>query len=46
MISYTLRIPDDLYARIKQAAEQDRRSIQGQMLWLIDRSLAHREEGE
>lgn len=35
MVSYTLRIPDELYEQIKQAAEGNERSIHGEILWLI-----------
>jgi hypothetical protein len=40
MVSYTLRIPDELYQQIKQAAERDQRSIQGQILWLVGQGLS------
>jgi hypothetical protein len=36
---FTLRLPEDLLARIKTAAEGDRRSIHSQILWLIERGL-------
>jgi hypothetical protein len=37
--SYTLRIPDELYEQIKQAAERDQRSTHGEILWLISQGL-------
>lgn len=39
MKQVNLRLPDDLHARVKQAAQQDRRSLNGEILWLLDRAL-------
>jgi hypothetical protein len=32
-------LPDELHARIKQAADDDRRSIHSQILWLLEQAL-------
>jgi len=34
-----VRIPDELHARIQQAAEHDRRSLNAEILWLTERGL-------
>ena len=34
-----LRLPDDLHARIAAAAEAGRRSLHGEILWLIEQAL-------
>jgi hypothetical protein len=39
VIRTTLRIPDELYARIREAATRERRSIHGQILALLERAL-------
>jgi hypothetical protein len=39
MVNYSLRVPDELYAKIKVAAEQERRSIHAEILWLLEQSL-------
>jgi hypothetical protein len=36
---FTLRLPETLYAQVKASARRERRSIHGQMLWLIERGL-------
>jgi hypothetical protein len=35
----TVRLPSDLVARLRQAAEQDRRSINSQLVVLLERAL-------
>ncbi|HEX5497200.1 MAG TPA: toxin-antitoxin system HicB family antitoxin [Mycobacteriales bacterium] len=37
-----VRIPDDLHARIVVAAQHDRRSLNGEILWLIEQALTQR----
>ena len=37
-----LRLPDDLHAALKAAAEQDERSMNGEILWLLRSALAAR----
>jgi hypothetical protein len=39
MMRLTLRLPDDLYIEIANAAEAERRSLNGQLLWLIEHGL-------
>lgn len=39
MVSFSLRLPDDLHAQIKAAAEASRRSIHAEILWRLERSL-------
>jgi hypothetical protein len=39
MAKTTLRIPDDLYAKVEEIAEQERRSINAQLLVLIERAV-------
>ena len=43
MAQFTIRIPDDLRDRIKAAAEQDRRSMNSEIEWLLENSIAARE---
>jgi plasmid stability protein len=40
MVRTTVRVPDDLYARIRAAAARQHRSIHGQMLAMLERALA------
>jgi hypothetical protein len=42
MAQFTIRIPDELHDRIKQAAEEDRRSRNGEIEWLLDTALSRR----
>lgn len=44
MVSYTLRVPDELYARIAAAADREHRSIHGQILWLLEHALDEPEQ--
>ena len=39
-----IRIPDDLHALIKASADVDRRSLNSQIIWLIEAGLATRGE--
>ena len=39
MKNINVRVPDDLHARIKQASEDDRRSLNAEILWLIEHGL-------
>lgn len=34
-----LRLPDDLHARVAAAAADDHRSMNGEILWLIEQAL-------
>lgn len=45
MIRTTVRVPDDLYARIRVAAEREHRSIHGQILELLERAIRDDERG-
>lgn len=38
-VRVTVRFPDELYDRIKTAAQHDQRSIHGQVLWLLSQAL-------
>jgi hypothetical protein len=37
--NYTMRIPSQQYAQIKNAAQRERRSIHSQILWFLDRGM-------
>jgi hypothetical protein len=39
MKSVNVRFPDDLHARVKAVSERDRRSLNAQILWLIEKGL-------
>jgi len=45
MKNINVRFPEDLHEQIRQAAERDRRSVNAEILWLIERGLT-REEGD
>jgi hypothetical protein len=36
---FTLRLPEALLGQVRAAAKRDRRSVHGQLLWLIERGL-------
>jgi hypothetical protein len=42
----TIRLPDPLLARLREAAERDRRSVHAQMLHYIERGLDQDAERE
>jgi hypothetical protein len=46
MATFTIRIPDEMRDRIKAAADEDRRSMNGEIEWLLGSSLEQRETGE
>lgn len=46
MKNVNVRIPDDLHARIKQAAGHDRRSLNAEILWLIECGLNQPDEAD
>ena len=39
MKNINVRIPDELHARIKAAADHDHRSVNAEILWLIEQGL-------
>jgi hypothetical protein len=39
MASTTLRLPDGLYDRIRAVAELDRRSVNSELVWLLERGI-------
>jgi plasmid stability protein len=39
MVNYSLRLPDELHAKIKSAAKRHRRSIHAEVIWRLERSL-------
>ena len=43
MANISVRIPDDLHALIKESADADRRSLNSQILWLLEAGLASRD---
>lgn len=45
MATFTIRIPDEMRDRIKAAADEDRRSMNGEIEWLLESSLASRRTG-
>ena len=42
MANISVRIPDDLHALIKESADADHRSVNSQILWLVETGLAVR----
>jgi len=42
MPKLNLRLPDDLHAALKAAADEDQRSLNGEILWLLRAALAQR----
>ena len=48
MKQLTLRLPDDLHARLKRLAEQEHRSLHAQILHLVHQALGdpERTDGE
>jgi len=46
MATFTIRIPDEMRDRIRQAAADDKRSMNGEIEWLLSDSLDRRENGE
>jgi hypothetical protein len=42
MAQFTIRIDDDLRDRIRDAAAEDKRSMNGEIEWLLDAMLAMR----
>lgn len=45
MKSISVRFPDDLHDRVKQASEASRRSVNSEILWLIEQALIQVEGG-
>jgi hypothetical protein len=43
MAQFTIRIPDELRDRIVAAAGADKRSMNGEIEWLLEAALDHRE---
>ena len=39
MAAFTIRIPDEMRDRIRQRAETDKRSVNGEIEWLLDAAL-------
>jgi plasmid stability protein len=39
MVNFNIRLPDDLHAKLKVAAERDRRSIHAEILWLLEHAV-------
>ena len=43
MAQFTIRVPDDLHERLKAAAAADKRSMNGEIEWLLLVALGHRD---
>jgi hypothetical protein len=43
MATFTIRIPDEMRDRIKAAADEDRRSMTGEIEWLLERGMDYRD---
>jgi hypothetical protein len=43
--SITVRMPEDVLDRVHQAAQEDRRSVNAEIVWLIERALENDSEG-
>ena len=43
MATFTIRIPDEMRDRIKTAAGEDHRSMNGEIEWLLERGLDYRD---
>lgn len=43
MKTVSVRLPDDIHDRIKATAELDRRSLNGEILWLLEQGLDARD---
>ena len=39
MVSFLLRLPDDLHKQLKRLAKKERRSLHSEILWLLERGL-------
>lgn len=42
-VSINLRLPPELHARLRERAAEDRRSLNGELVWLLERALADTE---
>lgn len=45
MADLTVRIDDDLLAQVREAAAEDERSVNGEIIWFIRQGLAARGDG-
>jgi hypothetical protein len=41
-----IRLPNDLYERVTRASSEDVRSINGQIVWLLEKGLDQREKDQ
>jgi hypothetical protein len=41
---HSVRFPESLLKQIKQAAQEDHRSVNGEIVWLVQRALQARRE--
>ena len=46
MATFTIRIPDTMRTRIKAFAEADKRSMNGEVEWLLEEALKARESSK
>jgi hypothetical protein len=42
-VRISLRLPPALHTRLRESAQDDRRSLQGQIVWLLEHTMATRE---
>jgi len=42
MAAFTIRIPDEMQDRIRHAAAEDKRSMNGEVEWLLESALSRR----
>jgi hypothetical protein len=43
---YTVRFPRDLLEKVRQRAKRDRRSINQEIIWLIEEAMGEGHDGE
>lgn len=46
MKNINVRVPDDIHALVKAAAERDRRSLNAQIVWFLDQATADQDRSD
>jgi len=46
VVGFLLRLPPELHDRLKALAARERRSLQGQILYLLERAMEVEQEGK